>query len=475
MLIQPVLLCGGSGTRLWPLSRALYPKQLLQLDTEEALIVQAARRAQGDAFTALLVICNEEHRFLISALLQEAHIDLAGIVLEMEGRNTAPAAAIAAFHALSRLTDQEDPLLLLLPSDLVIPDTAVFQGCVRQAAAAAEGGRIVIFGIKPTRAETGYGYIEVADSLAPGTDTVEVRRFVEKPDSETAERLLRSGRYLWNSGIYLCSAKTLLGELECFAPDVARAARAAFDLAVEDMDFLRLHPEAYRESPNISIDHAITERTSRASVLPVEFEWSDVGSWQELWSRNPKDQDNNAVVGDVIVQETSGSFIYGATNSLTVVAGLEDAVVVNTGDVVLVAKRNGTTTIKAVLDRLASEGRTEHLSHATVHRPWGSYTALACGPQFQVKELNVNPGASLSLQHHNHRSEHWIVVDGIAEVTRGDDVFDLKENESTFIAPKQVHRLKNRGPGGLKLVEVQCGDYLGEDDIVRLDDNYGRQ
>lgn len=474
MLIQPVLLCGGSGTRLWPLSRALYPKQVLQFQSEEALIVQTARRAQGEAFAAPLVICNEEHRFLISALLQQAQIGLSAIVLEMEGRNTAPASAIAALYALSKSADQEDPLLLLLPSDHVIPDAAVFQACVRQGAAAAESGRIVTFGIKATRAETGYGYIEVTDGVAPGAGTVEVQRFVEKPDSETAERLFRSGRHLWNSGIFLCSAKTLLGDLERFAPEVARAAYAAFDLAVEDMDFLRLDPEAYRGAPNISIDHAIMERTGRASVLPVDFEWSDIGSWQELWARSPKDLDNNAVVGDVIVQGTSGSFVYGASDGLTVVAGLEDVVVINTDDVVLVTKRDGGATIKAVLDRLASDGRTEHLSHATIHRPWGSYKTLVRGPQFQVKELNVNAGASLSLQYHHHRSEHWIVVDGTAEVTRGDDVFELKENESTFIAPKQVHRLKNRGPGGLKLVEVQCGDYLGEDDIVRLDDNYGR-
>lgn len=475
LTIHPVLLCGGSGTRLWPLSRALYPKQMLQFEAEEALIVQTARRVQGEGFTAPLVICNEEHRFLISALLQQFGIEPAGIVLEMEGRNTAPAAAVAALRTLEQAVGEDDPLLLLLPSDHVIPDVPAFQDCVLRGAAAARKGRIVTFGTKATRAETGYGYIEMADGAAASAEPVDVLRFVEKPDAETAEVLFRGGRHCWNSGIFLCSARALVDEMARFAPEVLEAARRALATAETDLDFLRLDAQAYHDSPNISIDHAVMERTDRASVLPVNFAWSDVGSWQELWTRAPKDAQNNAVVGDVILQDTSGSLVYGTSNGLTVVAGLEDTVVINTDDVVLVTKRNGATTIKAVLERLASEGRSEHLSHATVYRPWGAYKTLALAKQFQVKELKINPGASLSLQYHHHRSEHWTVVNGTAEVTRDGETFVLQENESTYIAPKQVHRLANPGDCALRVIEVQCGDYLGEDDIVRLEDNYGRR
>ena len=474
-VIHPVLLCGGSGTRLWPLSRALYPKQVLQFESEDALIVQTARRTLGEGFTAPLVICNEEHRFLIATLLQQAGIAPSGIVLEAEGRNTAPAAAIAALFAAQRAPAGEDPLLLLLPSDHVIPDIEAFQSCVQRGTPAAAAGRIVTFGIKPTRPETGYGYIEMG---APGDapeGPMTVARFVEKPDAATAETLLRDGRHCWNSGIFLCSAGTLLAEMARFAPDVVAAARAAFEAAQADLDFLRLDPAAYARSPGISFDHAVMEHTERASVLPVAFEWSDIGSWQEIWKRAPKDEHDNALIGDVIAQDTSGSLVYGADKGLTVVSGLKDAVVVKTDDVVLVTKRDGAAPIKAVLERLAAAGRSEHLSHATVYRPWGSYRSIAEGAQFQVKELNINPGAALSLQYHHHRAEHWVVVTGTAEVTRGDEVFSLNPNESTFIAPEQVHRLANRGTGALKIIEIQCGSYLGEDDIVRIEDVYGRQ
>jgi mannose-1-phosphate guanylyltransferase/mannose-6-phosphate isomerase len=475
MAIHPVLLCGGSGTRLWPLSRALYPKQLLQFEAEEPLLLQTARRAQGKGFSAPLVICNEEHRFLSAALLQRSGIVPSGIILEAEGRNTAPAAAAAALCCLRQNDDEDDPLLLLLPADHVIPDGAAFRAAVQRCAAAARSGRIVTFGIKPTRAETGYGYIELEPGVAGNSGPKDVVRFVEKPDVQTAERYLHGGRHCWNAGIFLCSAKTLLGELERFAPDVLNAARAATDRAAADMDFLRLDAQAYSRSPAISLDYAVIERTSLASVLPVDFEWSDIGSWQEIWSRSSKDEANNAVVGDAILQDTSGSLVYDATDGLTVVAGLEDVVVINTDDVVMVTRRNGATTIKGVLDRLAADGRSEHLSHATVYRPWGSYRGLARGAKFQVKELNIDAGAAISLQYHNHRSEHWVVVKGTAEVTRGDEVFDLQENESTFISPGQRHRLANRGSATLTIIEVQCGDYLEEDDIVRLEDNYGRR
>ncbi len=450
----------------------LYPKQLLQFEDEDPLLLMTAKRIQGDAFASPLVICNEEHRFLVAALLRGALIDTAGIVLEAEGRNTAPAAAVAALWALRDAGDEEDPLLLLLPSDHVVPDVAAFRDCVQKAAAAAQAGRIVTFGIRPSRAETGYGYIEVAKAARDDAAVVDVRRFVEKPDLSVAKSYVEGGKHYWNAGMFLCSARTLLEELGDLAPDVLVAARVALAGAQEDNDFLRLDPEAYGKSPAISIDHAIMERTNRASVLPVAFEWSDVGSWQEIWTRSQKDTAQNAVIGDVILQETTGSLAYSAGEALTVVAGLNDVVVVNTDDVVLVTRRDGGPAIKAVIEHLAEEGRSEHLSHTTVYRPWGSSKALVHGPQFQVKELNIDAGAAVSLQYHEHRSEHWIVVDGIAEVTRDDTVFDLEPNQSTFIAPGQKHRLANRGPGNLKVIEIRCGGYLDEDDIVRLEDEH---
>lgn len=475
MTIHPVLLCGGSGTRLWPLSRVLYPKQLLQFEDEDPLLLLTAKRVQGDGFAAPLVICNEEHRFLVAALFRRASIDTAGIVLEAEGRNTAPAAAVAALWALRDSGEVEDPLLLLLPSDHVIPNAAAFRDCILKAAGAAQAGRIVTFGIRPSRAETGYGYIEAATATADGAAPVDVRRFVEKPDLSTAKGYVEGGKHYWNTGIFLCSARTLLAELEGLAPDVLAAARSALVGAREDSDFLRLDAKSYGNSPAISIDHAVMEKTNRASILPVAFEWSDIGSWQEIWARSQKDTAQNAVIGDAILQDTSGSLAYSAAEALTVVAGLKDVVVVNTGDVVLVTRRDGSTAIKAVIERLIEQGRSEHLSHTTVYRPWGSYKGVIQGAGFQVKELNIDAGAAISLQYHEHRSEHWVVVNGTAEVTRDDDVFDLEPNQSTFIAPGQKHRLANRGPGNLKIIEIQCGDYLGEDDIVRLEDNYGRR
>lgn len=470
MTIHPVILCGGGGTRLWPLSRMLYPKQLLQFEDEDPLLLLTAKRVQSAAFAAPLVICNEEHRFLVAALFRRASINTAGIVLEAEGRNTAPAAAVAALCVLRDAREEEDPLLLLLHSDHIIPDVAGFRDSVQKAVGAAQAGRIVTFGIRPSRAETGYGYIEVGKTVEDDAAVLDVRRFVEKPDLPTAKRYVEDGKHYWNAGIFLCSARTLLEELRDLAPDVLAAARAALSEAQQDGDFLRLDPEAYGKSPAISIDHAVMERTSRTSVLPVIFEWSDIGSWQEIWDRSQKDTAQNAAIGDAILQETSGSLAYSAGEALTVVAGLNDVVVVNTDDVVLVTRRDGGTAIKAVIERLAEEGRSEHLSHTTVYRPWGSSKALAYGPQFQVKELNIDAGAAVSLQYHAHRSEHWIVVDGIAEVTRDDAVFDLKPNQSTFVAPGQKHRLANRGPGNLKVIEVRCGGGLDEDDVVRMED-----
>lgn len=472
--IRPVILCGGSGTRLWPLSRQAQPKPLLTLGGRDALVIETAQRISGEGFATPWLICGETHGFLFAELFRQAGLTLDQVVLEPKGRNTAPAAAVAALTSLQEADAASDPLLLLLPSDHRIPDVAGFQSAMARATPAALSGWLVIFGIVPTRADTGYGYIELSHSGQSLCEPLPVARFVEKPVTALAESFLHSGRHFWNSGLFLFSARTLVLEMRRLAPDVLRAAEAALSKAVSVGGALRLDMAAYAEAPNISLDYAVMERTDRAAVLPVDFEWSDIGSWNALWEQSRKDDAGNVSIGDVVLDSTSGSYVHNASGPLTVAVGIKDTVVITTEDAVLVAARDRLDSIKALVDRLSAEGYSQTSVYPTVQRPWGSYTTLAQGPRFQVKTLTVKPGAALSLQYHHHRAEHWTVVQGEAEVTRGDERFRLQTNESIDIAVSQPHRLANPGTELLQVIEVQNGSYLGEDDIVRLEDVYGR-
>ena len=468
--ITPVILSGGAGSRLWPLSRASYPKQFLPLASELTMIQETALRVMGDRFTSPLVICNEEHRFIVAEQLRAQACQPTEIILEPVGRNTAPAIAIAA---LRLLMDREDALLLVMPSDHVITKTDCFLSAVDHAAAAATLGALVTFGVTPDRAETGYGYIKTAAAL-PGCEGAHVvAEFVEKPTPETAEGYLADGRYLWNSGIFLFSAKAYLDELARTNPTIIEACRKALSGGQSDQTFRRLDDAAFTACPSDSIDYAVMEKTQNAAVVPVDMGWNDLGAWSTLWDMAQKDSHGNVAQGDVILQDTTNAYVR-ADHGLVVVAGLDDAVVITTDDAVLVACRDKIQDVKTLVDRLKAEGRTEHLLHTTVHRPWGTYRGIDRGDRFQVKRIMVRPGEQLSLQMHHHRAEHWIVVSGTALVTRGTDTFLLTENQSTYIPAGETHRLENPGKLPLHLIEVQSGSYLGEDDIVRFEDGHGR-
>lgn len=467
--INPVILSGGVGSRLWPLSRALYPKQLLPLATERTMLQETALRVSEAArFAAPLVVANEEHRFMIAEQLRVVGIDPSAIILEPEGRNTAPAVALAALRLAA---DDSDALMLVMPSDHVIGDVAAFHGAVEAGARAAAADRLVTFGITPERPETGYGYIEAGDALTDGVRAV--RRFVEKPDAATAAEYLASGRFYWNAGIFLFRAGHYLDELERQAPDILAACRAAMEKAASDLCFIRPDAAAFRASPSNSIDYAVMEKTASAAVVPVSMGWSDVGSWTALWEISPRDGDGNSRWGDVIALDSRNSLLRSEGPAIAAL-GLDDMVVVATRDAVLVAPKERAQDVKKVVDELARSNRGEHINHVVVHRPWGSYQTADMGDRYQVKRLVVKPGEKLSLQKHHHRAEHWIVVQGTAKVTRNDETIILHENESTYIPIGAVHRLENPGKIPLCIIEVQSGSYLGEDDIVRFDDTYGR-
>lgn len=469
--IVPVILAGGSGSRLWPLSRELFPKQFHALFGSGSLLQSTLQRASRVMTGQPVIVCNEEHRFLVAEQCRELGIDPDSIILEPEGRNTAPAIGLAAHRARAV---HDDAILLVLPSDHLVADEEAFVTAVGAAVAAAEQGALVTFGIQPTAPETGYGYIQADGRGSKGSAgaAVPVRSFVEKPDAATAQAYLDSGDYYWNSGMFVFRASDYLAELERWQPQMAARVGAAHESSRSDMDFLRPGPE-FLECPAESVDYAVMEHTDHAQVVPAAFGWNDVGSWSALWDVSPHDEQGNHLSGDVLAIDSRNSYVL-ARDRLVGTVGVEDLIVVETADAVLVAARDRVQDVKQVVSRLKDSRRDECLTHQEVFRPWGSYQGVQQGERYQVKRIKVKPGQRLSLQMHHHRSEHWIVVRGTAEVTRGEEVFTLTENESTYIPLGVTHRLANPGKLDLELIEVQVGAYLGEDDIVRFEDQYGR-
>ncbi len=468
--IVPVILSGGSGTRLWPVSRETFPKQLWPLTSARTLMQETALRAHGTGFAPPIVVCNQEHRFLVAEQLRNAGVTGAQIVLEPVGRNTAPAIAAAAL-----LVAEQDPdaVLWILAADHAVADTASLHHALGIAATAARTGRIVTFGMRPTAPETGYGYIERGDRLAGVDGAYAVARFLEKPDPATAAQFVADGRHLWNSGMFVFTARILLDELAAHAPDVLPPVRQAVAERHVDLDFIRLGETAFAGAPSISVDYAVAERTARAAVVPADIGWSDVGSWSALWELGEKDAAGNVAVGDVLLEGARDCYVR-SDGMLAAVVGLRDAVVVVTKDAVLAMHRNHAQDVKKVVDRLKAAARPEAVAHNRLYRPWGFFESLIQGDRFQVKRMVVEPGRQLSLQKHYHRAEHWVVVNGTARVTRDNETLVVRENESVYLPLGCVHRLENPGRIPLTLIEVQSGAYLGEDDIERLEDTYGR-
>lgn len=463
----PVILSGGSGTRLWPLSRKMYPKQFLSLLHDETMLQKTLLRLDGLQHAAPVVVCNDEHRFIVAEQARQIGLEELSIILEPFGRNTAPAIAVAALHALSR---QDDPLLLVLSADHEIADEDAFCDSVTQARSLAQDGKLVTFGIVPTQAATGYGYIRRGEAVGGG---YRVDEFVEKPDADTAKAYLASGDYYWNSGMFMFRASRYLEELERHnAEMVAHCRQAAADLT-DDIGFLRLHEEAFARCESDSIDYALMEKTDLACVVPMDAGWSDIGSWSSLWEQGAKDASGNTTHGDVMTTDTTDSFLH-AESRLVAAVGVSDLVIVETEDAVLVADKTRAQGVKQIVERLKQEQREEENFRRVVYRPWGNFDSVDAGDGYKVKRISVKPGARLSKQMHHHRAEHWVVVRGTARVFRDDEIFDLHENESVFIPLGATHYLENPGDGPLDIIEVQSGSYLGEDDIVRFDDMYGR-
>ena len=467
--LQPVLLSGGAGTRLWPLSREGYPKQFLPLVGEYTMLQATWRRVAPIAGLPPIVVANDDHRFLAAEQLRLVGVEHPAILLEPVGRNTAPAIAAAALQAMR---DGADPVLLVLPSDHVVANEAAFRDAVGAAMPAAEGGALVTFGIVPSAPETGFGYIQADRAQGDPAMPRRVLRFVEKPDASTAQGYIDVGGYYWNSGMFLFRASRYLEELERFQPQMLAAVRTALLDGKRDGDFIRLDKDAFGACPSDSIDYAVMEKTGAAMVLPVDIGWNDVGSWSALWEVSEQDEGGNAHHGDVISVDSRNSYAYA--RRLVALVGVDDLVVVETDDAVLVARKDKVQQVKDVVAQLKAGQRSQAALHREVHRPWGSYDSVDVGERFQVKRIKVKPGARLSLQSHTRRAEHWIVVSGTARVTRDNDVFELFANQSTYIPIGAKHRLENPGTETLELIEVQSGDYLGEDDIVRYEDVYGR-
>lgn len=466
-MITPVIMAGGSGSRLWPLSRSLYPKQFLALTGEQTMLQETLQRLSDLDVNAPLVICNEEHRFIVAEQLR-ALGQTGSIILEPVGRNTAPAIALAAEVTVN----DNDPLLLVLAADHVIQNTDAFTDAVNNAIPFAEDGKLVTFGIVPTEAHTGYGYIKRGNKVSDSSG-YDVNAFVEKPDSNTAADYLESGEYYWNSGMFLIKASRYLEELAKFRPDIYTACKKALAHTTQDNDFVRLDAEAFGLCPDESVDYAVMENTSDAVVVPLDAGWNDIGAWSALWEVNEKDEAGNTTFGDVILQETSNSLIHGGERLIATV-GLDNIVIVDTKDALLVACKDKVQDVKKIVEKLKVEKRSEFKVHREVYRPWGKYDSIDNGERYQVKRITVNPGEKLSIQMHHHRAEHWIVVSGTAKVTNGDKTFLVTENESTYIPIGIVHALENPGKVPLEMIEVQSGSYLGEDDIVRFEDRYGR-
>ena len=503
MKIQPVILSGGSGTRLWPLSREYYPKQLLALSGELSLLQETIKRldgldqADGQAFSLAdsLIICNEEHRFLVAEQARQADIALQGIILEPCGRNTAPALTLAAEVVLTQATIDDDSIMLVMPADHIIKDVEAFHSAIAQGARLAADNYLVTFGVVPGHAETGYGYIKKGEEIAGAADVSSstpyaIASFVEKPDAETAQSYLDSGDYLWNSGMFMMKAAVWQQAIAQFRPDILSACQQSIQQGEHDHDFFRVDNAAFAACPSDSIDYAVMEKLSlenavdsalntqysvlfQSAVIPLAAGWSDIGSWSALWDASDSDEQGNVISGDVYAVATTNSLLL-AEQRLLATVGLDDVVVVETADAVLVAHKDHAQEVKQVVERIKQDKRHEHQIHRRVHRPWGSYEGVDIGERFQVKRITVSPGSALSLQMHHHRAEHWIVVTGTAQVTKGDETFLLSENESTYIPIGVTHRLENPGTLPLEIIEVQSGSYLGEDDIVRFEDVYNR-
>lgn len=468
-MLFPIIMAGGSGSRLWPLSRQLNPKQFLPLAEADFSMLQATiRRLDGLEAALPQLICNEQHRFLAAEQLRVLGLERANILLEPVGRNTAPAIALAALQAYS---ETEDPILLVLAADHLIQDVPAFQASIQTALPLAQAGKLVTFGIVPTHPETGYGYIEKGSNVGAGGFSV--NRFVEKPDLQTAQGYLASGSYFWNSGMFMFRASRYLQELECYRPDILAACRAALAGGSQDMHFTRVDEAAFAACPDDSVDYAVMEKTSDAVMVPLDAGWSDIGSWSALWTVSDKDAQGNVFKGDVLDQQSRNTYVH-ADSRLVATVGLDDLVIVETKDAVLVAHKDHVQDVKKVVDQLKNSARTEHINHREVYRPWGVYDSIDNGQRYQVKRITVKPGAKLSVQMHHHRAEHWIVVSGTAKVTNGERTYLVCENESTYIPIGQIHALENPGVIPLELIEVQSGSYLGEDDIVRFEDKYGR-
>ncbi len=472
-MIIPVILSGGNGSRLWPMSRELNPKQFLSLYGDQTMLQETMTRLEGVTDLAEpIVVCNEDHRFMVAQQMSDIGVKFDKIILEPVGRNTAPAIAAAAEY-INEKEDSKDAVMLILAADHIIQDTKEFHRVIEAGCRVAEQGQLITFGIVPDKTETGYGYIKRAESFSKEDNAYNVERFVEKPDLATAQKYFDSGEYYWNSGMFMFKASTILDELKSLSPEIYQAVKKAVSDGVKDLDYCRLDNESFTASPSDSIDYAVMEKTDKAVVLPLDAEWNDVGAWSALWEVKERDENGNVFHGDILHHDVTNSYIH-ADERMVAVVGVDNCVVVETADAVLVVDKDRSQDVKAIVNQLKATKREESLLHQRVYRPWGSYETLEETERFKVKRIIVNPSAKLSLQMHHHRSEHWIMVKGTAKIVCGDKEFMLTEDQSNYIPLGTQHRLENPGVIPLEIIEVQTGAYLGEDDIVRFDDNYGR-